>query len=112
MADRFAGRADDQLKIGGIGGANEIIAVLAGILRCSPNMVVPREDKTGSNIWWLTSYDPEYELQPPRRCGSSAHIPAEYMVPAYSALEKLPLSPHGKSRSPGFAITDAETPAR
>jgi amino acid adenylation domain-containing protein len=111
----FAGRADDQLKIRGHRvEANEIIAVLGRHPAVQSNMVVPREDKTGSK--YLVAYvvtNPEYELTPKALREFLRTFLPEYMVPAiFVRLEKLPLSPHGKVDRQALPIPDAENTLR
>jgi acyl carrier protein len=111
----FAGRADDQLKIRGHRvETNEIIAVLGRHPAVQSNMVVPREDKTGSK--YLVAYvvtNPEYELTPKALREFLRTFLPEYMVPAiFVRLEKLPLSPHGKVDRQALPIPDAENTLR
>ncbi len=111
----FAGRADDQLKIRGHRvETNEIIAVLGRHPAVQSNMVVPREDKTGSK--YLVAYvvtNPEYELTPKALREFLRTFLPEYMVPViFVRLEKLPLSPHGKVDRQALPIPDAENTLR
>ena len=111
----FAGRQDDQIKIGGRRvETNEIIAVLGRHPAVRSSMVVPREDKTGSK--YLVAYivtNPEFDLTSKALREFLLSFLPKYMVPAiFVRLEKLPLSANGKVDRQALPIPDAENTLR
>lgn len=111
----FAGRKDDQIKIGGRRvETNEIVAVLGRHPAVRSSIVVPQEDKTGSK--YLLAYvvtKAEFDLTCQALREFLRSFLPKYMVPAiFVRLEQLPLSTNGKVDRQALPIPDAENTLR
>ncbi|MEU4770246.1 amino acid adenylation domain-containing protein, partial [Actinosynnema sp. NPDC023794] len=94
---RFAGRADDQVKLRGVRvEPGEVEAVFTARPEVAAAAAVVREDRPGDQR--LVVYVvPEGHVDPERlRSHAARSLPATLVPAAVVALESLPLTPHGK----------------
>ncbi|MGW7415243.1 non-ribosomal peptide synthase/polyketide synthase [Streptomyces sp. NPDC054863] len=96
----YAGRTDDQVKVGGVrvepGEAEAALSTLDGV---SAAVVLAHEAPAGGKR--LAGYvvaAPGHTLDPERLRRQAAERLPEYLVPAaFTVLESLPVTPHGKT---------------
>ncbi|SPT57037.1 Dimodular nonribosomal peptide synthase [Actinomadura madurae] len=106
----YLGRADDQVKIRGYRvEPGEIESVLAGWPGVAQAAVIVREDRPGDRRLAAYLAGPDVDVAAVRRYAAE-RLP-DFMVPALTVLDGLPLTVNGKLDRSALPAPDAGTPA-